>query len=370
MMSEAEIIDEPGTGKSADSHTFESRSLLKRTSTRRSAAEAIGVKPRSGEGVTTRLPRRLNQHQLEVFNAVVSSGSITGAARLLHVSQPGVSRSLSNLEREIGFALFVRAKKRLVITPEGSSFYEELRRNYVGLDRLARAAQEIRELRRGHLRIASMPALSFGMAPSAIKTFLDQNPTLKVTFEAHMSYHVIESVASHHVDIGIAQVPAEYPGLKVHSSFRSDCVCVMPIGHRFCDKDIIRATDLRDQPFIALPPHTMAGRQFDDALSQADQTLVPRMETLGTFAACAMVAEGIGVAVVDPFTAAFACGRLRQKPFLPTINFGFRLIYPATRVLSKAAQMLLEHLAGAFECHPLVRERSGHGPNPRHQLMR
>jgi DNA-binding transcriptional LysR family regulator len=301
--------------------------------------------------------RRLNQHQLEVFNAIVSSGSITAAARLLHISQPAVSRSLSNLEREIGFALFKRDKKRVAITPEGTSFYEEVRRSYLGLDRLAQAAKEIRELRRAHLRIASLPALSYGMVPSAIKIFLDRNPSMKITFEAHMSSHVVESVANQRVDIGIAQVASEYPGLRIHSSFRADCVCVMPIGHPYCDKEVIRIADLQTQPFVALPPHTMAGSQFD-IFTIDGQPIVPRMETLGTSAACAMVAEGIGLAIVDPFSASFACGRLVQKPFLPTINFGFRLVYPDNRVLSNAARNVLDELADAFERYPLVRERS------------
>jgi DNA-binding transcriptional LysR family regulator len=320
--------------------------------------ESVGV----NKAPVARTHRRLNQHQLEVFNAIVSSGSITAAARVLHISQPGVSRSLSNLEREIGFALFMRDKKRVVITPEGTSFYEEVRRSYLGLDRLAQAAQEIRELRRVHLRIASLPALSYGMVPSAIKVFLDRNPTMKITFEAHMSHHVIESVANQRVDIGIAQVEAEYPGLRVYSSFRSDCVCVMPIGHPYCDKEVIRTADLRTQPFVALPPHTMVGLQFDDAFAKGGQkggqSIVPRMETLGTSAACAMVAEGIGLAIVDPFSASFACGRLVQRPFLPTINFVFRLVYPDNRVLSNAARSILEHLADAFERYPLVRERT------------
>jgi DNA-binding transcriptional LysR family regulator len=335
-----------------------SKGSAERCDKARTPAVGVGESVQVNKAPVARTMRRLNQHQLEVFNAIVSSGSITAAARLLHISQPGVSRSLSNLERELGFALFMRDKKRVVITPEGASFYEEVRRSYLGLDRLAQAAQEIRELRRVHLRIASLPALSYGMVPSAIKLFLDRNPTMKITFEAHMSHHVIESVANQRVDIGIAQVEPEYPGLRVYSSFRSDCVCVMPIGHPYCDKDVIRTADLRTQPFVALPPHTMVGLQFDDAFAKSGQSIVPRMETLGTSAACAMVAEGIGLAIVDPFSASFACGRLVQKPFLPTINFGFRLVYPDNRVLSKAASSILDHLADAFERYPLVRERT------------
>jgi DNA-binding transcriptional LysR family regulator len=107
----------------------------------------------------------------------------------------------------------------------------------------------------------------------------------------------------------------------------------------------------------------MAGSQFD-RLTVDGQPIVPRMETLGTSAACAMVAEGIGLAIVDPFSASFACGRLVQKPFLPTINFGFRLVYPDNRVLSNAARNILDELADAFERYPLVSERSPHGCAP------
>jgi DNA-binding transcriptional LysR family regulator len=294
---------------------------------------------------------KLNLRQLEVFNAIVLSGSITAAARLLHISQPGISRSLSNLERDVGFALFIRDKKRIVITPEGLRFYEEVRRSYFGLDRLAQAAQEIRELGRVHLRIASMPALSCGMVPHAIKMFLEQNPALKLSFEAHMSHHVIDSVANQRVDIGIAQVAPEYPGLKIHSSFRSDCVCVVPIGHPYRDKEFIELADLQDQPFVALPQHTIGERPFNDVFM-----VTPKIETLGTSTACAMVAEGIGIAIVDPFSASFAGARLIQKPFLPTIDFDFCLVYPDNRVMSGAARLLLEHFADAFERYPLVRE--------------
>jgi DNA-binding transcriptional LysR family regulator len=346
--------DKPRASRSADELAAKGRPV--RSKGIRSGLGDTGGS-RAEKIVPTRPLRRLNQHQLEVFNAIVSTGSITAAARHLHVSQPAVSRSLSNLEREIGFALFMRDKKRVVITPEGTSFHEEVRRSYLGLDRLAQAAHEIRELRRAHLRIASLPALSYGMVPGAIKVFLDRNPALKITFEAHMSSHVVESVVNQRIDIGIVQAALEYPGLRVHSSFRSDCVCVMPIGHPYCDKEVSQVADLRNQPLVALPPYTMAGRQFD-VFALDGQPIVPRMETLGTSAACAMVAEGIGLAIVDPFSASFACGRVVQKPFLPTINFGFRLVYPDNRVPSSVASSMLDHMADAFERHPLVRERS------------
>lgn len=312
---------------------------------------------RSGE--MERAPRRLKPHQLEVFSAIVSAGSITGAAKFLNISQPGVSRSLADFEREIGFALFIRDKKRLFITPEGSAFYEELTRSYTGLDRLTKAAQEIRQLRRGHVRVLAMPALCYGPVPRAIKTFLDRHDSLHVNFEAQNSQRVVESIASQYVDVGIAQVPGSYPGVAIHSSFRSDCVCVMPPGHPLGSRKFIRPADLQGQTFIALPANSMAGQQINHILAETGVSVVTRVETLTSFAACSMVTEGIGVAIVDAFTAAcFAHGQVEQRPFRPKVNFGFRLIYPEYRILSNVAHTFLEHLAKALGKDPLVAGRS------------
>jgi DNA-binding transcriptional LysR family regulator len=303
--------------------------------------------------------KRLSPHQLDVFSAIVATGSITSAARHLGVSQPGVSRSLADLEREIGFALFVRDKKRLLITPEGLAFSDEVTRSHVGLERLAKSADEIRQLRRGHLRIAAMPALCFGPVPKAIKTFLDQHPSLTVSFEAQPSQRIVESVAGQHIDVGICQVPAGYPGVTVHASFRSDCVCVMPAGHPLGERQVVGPADLKEQALVALPPNSMAGLRLNHVLQDANVHVVARVETLTSFAACAMVAGGLGVAVLDPFTAsAFAHGTLQQRPFQPAVNFGFRLIQPAHRVISRAAQALLVHLGEAMRNDPLVGARA------------
>lgn len=304
-------------------------------------------------------PRRLKPHQLEIFSAIASTGSITGAAKFLNISQPGVSRSLADFEREIGFTLFVRDKKRLFITPEGSAFHEELSRSFTGLERLAKAAEEIRQMRRGHIRIMTMPALCYGAVPKAIKSFLDRHDSLSLNFEAQNSQRVIESVASQYADIGIAQVPASYPGVAIHSSFRSDAVCVMPPGHPLCARKIIRPSDLQDHPLIALPPSSMAGQQLNHILREAGLNIMPRVETLTSFAACAMVVEGLGVAVVDPFTsAAFTRGQLEQRPFRPIVNFGFRLLYPEHRIISTAAHALMEHLAKALSADARVAGRT------------
>ena len=67
----------------------------------------------------------INLRQLEAFRAVIITGSITGAASYLHVSQPAVSRLIADLEHSIGFALFERRNRRLHVKPEGEIFYRD-----------------------------------------------------------------------------------------------------------------------------------------------------------------------------------------------------------------------------------------------------
>jgi len=78
----------------------------------------------------------MNQRQLEAFRATMRSGSITAAAKLMHISQPSVSRLISDLERSVGFALFVRAGRGLVTTVEARRFYQGVEGMFIGVDKL------------------------------------------------------------------------------------------------------------------------------------------------------------------------------------------------------------------------------------------
>jgi DNA-binding transcriptional LysR family regulator len=308
-------------------------------------------------------PTHFNAAQLEVFHAIVVTGGVTAAARSLRVSQPGVSRQLAQLERALGFALFTRDKKRLVITPEGSVFHDELAISYAGIGRLGRVAEEIRELRRGHLRVAVMPALCFGPVAGAVARFVEAYPGVKLTFEAHNSRRIVDAVVDGLFDIGVTQVVGNYPGLIVEASFRSHCVCVMKKSHRLAGKAAIDIADLPGQSFVALPPDSMAGVELRRRLEEAGLAIVPRVETLTSFAAVAMVAENVGLAIVDPFTAAATAGEVVEvRRFKPAVNFNFRIVRPERRTVSQPAMALLDMLCDALKGDVRVmRERAPAG---------
>src|SRR5690606_38915260 len=87
---------------------------------------------------------KLNIRQIEAFRAVMLSGSVVGAAKLLNVTQPGVSRTIGHLELHLGYELFERRGRRIFPTPEAEALYREVERLYVGVEQIGQAAMDIR----------------------------------------------------------------------------------------------------------------------------------------------------------------------------------------------------------------------------------
>jgi len=123
----------------------------------------------------------LNLRQIEVFRAVMTTGSISGAAQALHVSQPAVSRLLSYTESKIGFALFERIKGRLYATPEAKRLFREVENVYAGVQRVNELAHDLAERRRGFLHVMSSPSIGQRLVPQAIADFRAQHADVHVT---------------------------------------------------------------------------------------------------------------------------------------------------------------------------------------------
>ena len=99
--------------------------------------------------------------QIEVFHAVYSSGSITGAAALLNVSQPSVSKVLAHAEQQLGYLLFDRVKGKLIPTPEAHQLFVHVKAVYKDINRLRHVATNIKTAGAGRIRVAGTPASIF-----------------------------------------------------------------------------------------------------------------------------------------------------------------------------------------------------------------
>ena len=90
----------------------------------------------------------------------MKAGTISRAAELLGVTQPGVSRAIAELEKSLGFLLFDRIRNRIIATPEGKLFYAQVQASFLGMDTLRATAARIRDHGAGQLRVGSLSALA------------------------------------------------------------------------------------------------------------------------------------------------------------------------------------------------------------------
>lgn len=277
------------------------------------------------------------------------TGSVTNAADSLHLSQPAVSRLLSDLERSIGFRLFDRVKGSVPIaTAEGAALFLEVERSFSGLQVLRQAAADIRNNRTGNLRIACLPALANGFIPAVIKTFRRENPSVRIQLQTRSSSTVRLWVAAQQFDLGLATPGSDVQGVDTQLFMTSPGVCVLPSEHPLTAKTTIVAADLRGEPFISLaledPSRPKVDRVFDDA--GVVRNIV--VETQFAMTICGLISQGIGCAIVSAVSIADRpTPGCVARPFEPTIEFQYMLYLPSHRPPSRIAEKFLALLMQA-----------------------
>jgi DNA-binding transcriptional LysR family regulator len=269
-------------------------------------------------------------HQIETFRAVMQARSMTLAASQLHTSQPNVSRVIARLQKETGLKLFERVGLRLVPTPEAEALLREVDRAYVGLQAIGEAADRIRTLGAGGLRIAVSPALGIGLMPHALQQFRKHRPHVRVTVHTADSATISKWTAAGYCDFGLASFvadPEEVTGRLLH---RERAICIVPAGHRLARKRSVRAADLAGEPFISLDPSDRARQRIDAAFDPDLRQL--ELETPQAATICVMVGRGLGVSIVNPLV--YRVLKLRgvtALPFEPAIHFECHSLHPRGR---------------------------------------
>lgn len=291
----------------------------------------------------------MNSRQIELFAAVIKAGSVSRAAELLGVTQPGVSRAIAELERALGFRLFDRVRNRIVPTPEGRLFHAEVQASFLGMDRLRASAARIRDHGAGQVRIGSLSALGSSLVPRAVRRFREMRPDIAVTLMVLPSRDVRDGVVSGAFDIGLAADEIDVSGV-LHQPFVSPrALCAMPVGHPLGACETITPHDLAGVDFVAYVPEDRARQRLDLILSESGAA-PPRVvvETIYAATVCALVAEGVGVGLVSPYAVAGVDpSRLVLRPFEPAVQSKSLLILPLDRPKSQLVRDFIDCLMAA-----------------------
>ena len=139
---------------------------------------------------------RLNLRQIEVFRAIMITGSISGAARLLSVSQPAISRLLAYTEDGLKLQLFERVRGRVQPTPEARRLFAEVDEVHRGVLRINDLADELRAHGTGSVRVVASPSAGHSMVPDAVAKLRRRFSDLKVEFESLTLQEIIAKLAA------------------------------------------------------------------------------------------------------------------------------------------------------------------------------
>ena len=293
---------------------------------------------------------RLSFRQIEAFKQVVVAGSMTGAAHQMHVSQPAVSRLVADLEATTGLNLFERKNKRIFVTHAGRMLFHEIENAFVGLDKIAARVVDIREFRVGTLKLLSMPALSLGLIPSVISTINRTYPDIAISLQIRSSERVFEWLGGQLFDVGLAALSSHMTISDVEMINSPPCVCVVPSSSAVARHPTLTPEHLRGLPFISLSADSMMRKRIDSTFQRVG---IPRKlihETPMSFSALQFVQQGLGVSIIDPFTAGtFAKGGVVAKPFEPAIPYEFGALFPAHVSRSAIATTFLDFLKREIE---------------------
>lgn len=283
----------------------------------------------------------LKLRPLMAFHALMLTGTVTGAARRLGLSQPAISALVANLEQTLGVKLFIRENNRLIPTEEARYFKES-----VGavLDRLAgieQLATDLRGANVGALRIAALPMLSLRFLPRVTAEFLETHPDVHITLQARSSPTVSNLVAAQQFDLGFSETP-HHPSWVDAEPFSLRCVCLVHRTHPLAGKAAISPSDLDGVPLAAAPADHPRTRKLLSLMEEAGATANLKIETPLFASMCAFVAAGSAVAVVDPITAADCGGPdTVALPFDPPLHADFSILFPRGRSRSLVTEQFL-----------------------------
>lgn len=267
---------------------------------------------------------------IEVFNAIMLTGSVSAAARLLHVTQPAVTQTLQHAELQLGYVLFTRQSNRLIPTREAQALYPEVQRLMSQLESVRRMGKALGKGEGNHLRILIVPSLAVRALPDALQRFRARYPEMQVSIRTMHSNEIAQAIALQEGDVGVVYGSLPHPAVHEETIAVGRLVCVSRVGTPGADgRSTVALEDVLRSPFICIDERDPLGAMLADQWARLG--LAPHADiTVQTHhIAMVLAEEGFGPAIIDSFTAqASRNARLHVRCLLPEVPVEIRALLP------------------------------------------
>jgi DNA-binding transcriptional LysR family regulator len=282
---------------------------------------------------------------IELFHAVLTTGSITAAAKLLNISQPAASKAMQHAEDKLGFALFSRVGGRLQPTQQALLLRERIEKIIQDVHELQRLTTNMGQPGNSALRVTCTPTLALTLLPTATMQLRKTFPNITAELSTQHSAEMCESLTLRETDIGLTLQDTGHQTLRQRELCRGQVMVIAPPGRW-------NAAELTQSfPVDALANQTMIGITVRDAMGSMLQSHLAKVHPAPNIAvsvqtyqlALSLVAKGEGLALVDPFTALGSEGKnVQTRPLKPHLDVVLYAMHRPDNPLNRVQKRFLE----------------------------
>lgn len=285
---------------------------------------------------------------LRLLIAAHEEGNLARVAEREHIAISAVSRRIADFESRFGVTMLDRHDRGVTASPDGAPLLERIAHVIEQLERIARDMQDIGSGIRGHIRIrAHMTAALSGSLPQRLADFLQKHPQIDIEFDEATSLEIVHAVRVGSCDVGLMTGAEDSEGVELLPWMEDELVAVLPSDHALAAKQTILLADLVTEPFIGMQRDSALLNLYRARAATLGQTLRERVHATSFESVRAMVAAGLGVAILpagactqDDCSLAFR--RLDEtwarRPLMVCVR--------KRSAASAAARLLIEHLIG------------------------
>jgi DNA-binding transcriptional LysR family regulator len=245
----------------------------------------------------------LNLHHVRLFAAVVDHGGFTRAARALRLSQPAISKSLNELEKQLHVTLLDRTGKSVVLTEAGRTLYARASELF-GVERVAeRELRELRGLKRGILRVGASTTIATYLLPAYLGRFHLRHPGVRIRTTSANTRAVLRALLEFRVDVALVEGPVSHPRVDAIPWLDDELVVIAHPRHPLIGRRV-DVTALAEEQFLVREPGSGTREVSEQALARHGVRLRNTMRVGGTEAIKQAVAAGLGLGIVSRAAAA------------------------------------------------------------------
>jgi LysR family transcriptional regulator, benzoate and cis,cis-muconate-responsive activator of ben and cat genes len=267
------------------------------------------------------LDSHMELRHLRYFVAVAEAENVSRAALKLHVSQPGISRQIRDLEEEIGFQLFERSAKSLKLTSAGKTFLTEAHAVLQRADEAVKTARAIATGEQGELHVGYAPSPTSRILPPALRAFQLESPNVRVKLHDFSTEEMIGGLREGKLQIAFLVRPTAGMLRGVHfEEILRDAICLaVAPKHSLARRRTVTLADVVSEPIVIYSRAEYPEAHEELTEMFAHSKTKPRIaeEHDGVASLIAGVESGNGVALVPKSIACIAGPRLRLVRIQP-----------------------------------------------------